>query len=177
MLPKPSYYPGLSCRGSARTPATKIERGKGATKRRASCNEKVPGSCYGTLGFPYGPLVPLTGPLFPLVKPLKTGWAFLIVDLSVTISRGHPSLCWLGGGVTFLTEMMADEFNLLRPEIKNYKAEADAYLIIPIPGQSELHGRCRCGVLLSTCFVHSICCRSNCGDGGIRITLQTQRQI
>ena len=30
--------------------------------------------------------------------------------------------------------MMADEFNLLRPEIKKYKAEADADLI-PIPGQ------------------------------------------
>ena len=45
--------------------------------------------------------------------------------------------------------MMADEFNFLRPEIKNYKAEADA---IPIPGQLELHGRCRCGVLLSACF-------------------------
>ena len=47
--------------------------------------------------------------------------------------------------------MMADEFKFLRPEIKNYKAEADADLI-PIPGQLELHSRCRCGVLLSTCF-------------------------
>ena len=47
--------------------------------------------------------------------------------------------------------MMADEFNFLRPEIKNYKAEADADLI-PIPGQLELYGRCRCGVLLSACF-------------------------
>ena len=47
---------------------------------------------------------------------------------------------------------MADEFNFLRPEIKNYKAEADADLI-PIPGQLELHGRIRCGVLLlSACF-------------------------
>ena len=52
---------------------------------------------------------------------------------------------------TILTEMMADEFNFLSPEIKNYKAEADADLI-PIPGQLELHGRCRCGVLLSACF-------------------------
>ena len=42
--------------------------------------------------------------------------------------------------------MMADEFNFSRPEIKNYIAEADADLI-PIPGQLELHGRCRC-----TCF-------------------------
>ena len=56
-----------------------------------------------------------------------------------------------GGRVTILTEMMGDEFNFLRPEIKNYKAEADADLI-PIPDQLELHGRCRCGVLLSTCF-------------------------
>ena len=39
---------------------------------------------------------------------------------------------------TILTEMMADEFNFLRPEIKNYKAESDADLI-PIPGQLELH--------------------------------------
>ena len=36
-------------------------------------------------------------------------------------------------------------------EIQNYIAEADADLI-PVPGQSELHGRCRCGVLLSPCF-------------------------
>ena len=47
--------------------------------------------------------------------------------------------------------MMADEFNFLRPEIKDYKAEADADLI-SIPGRLELYGRCRCGVLLSTCF-------------------------
>ena len=32
--------------------------------------------------------------------------------------------------------MMADEFNFLRPEIKNYKAEADADLV-RIPGQLE----------------------------------------
>ena len=31
---------------------------------------------------------------------------------------------------TILTEMMADEFNFLRPQIKNYKAEADADLIL-----------------------------------------------
>ena len=56
-----------------------------------------------------------------------------------------------GGYLTILTEMMADEFNFLRPEIKNYKAEADADLF-PIPGQLELHGRRRCGVLLSARF-------------------------
>ena len=55
------------------------------------------------------------------------------------------------GGYTILTEMMADEFNFLRPEIENYKVEADADLI-PIPGQLEVYGRCRCGVLLSACF-------------------------
>ena len=33
---------------------------------------------------------------------------------------------FLTSGNTILTEMMADEFNFLRPEIKNYKAEADA---------------------------------------------------
>ena len=53
--------------------------------------------------------------------------------------------------VTILAEMLADKLNFLRPETKNYKAEADADLI-PIPGQLELHGRCRCGVLLSACF-------------------------
>ena len=53
--------------------------------------------------------------------------------------------------ITILTEMMADEFNFLRPEVKNYKAEADADLI-PLPGQLELYGRCRWGVLLSACF-------------------------
>ena len=47
--------------------------------------------------------------------------------------------------------MMADEFNFLRPEIKNYKGEADADLI-PNPGHLELHDRCKCGVLPSTCF-------------------------
>ena len=52
---------------------------------------------------------------------------------------------------TILTEITADEFKCLRSEIKNYKAEADADLI-PIPGHLELHGRCRCGVLLSPCF-------------------------
>ena len=52
---------------------------------------------------------------------------------------------------TILTEMMADEFNFLRPEVKNHKAEADADFT-PIPGQLELRDRCRCGVLLSTCF-------------------------
>ena len=72
--------------------------------------------------------------------------------------------------------MMADELSFLRPEIKNYKAEADADLF-PIPGQLELHGSCRYGALLSTCFLALYCCISNCGDGGIRITLQTQRQI
>ena len=46
---------------------------------------------------------------------------------------------------------MADEFDFLWSEIQNYIAEADADLI-PVPGQLELHGRCRCGVLLSPCF-------------------------
>ena len=49
---------------------------------------------------------------------------------------------------TTLTQMMADEFNFLGPQIQNYITEADADLI-PVPGQLELHGRCRCGVLLS----------------------------
>ena len=47
--------------------------------------------------------------------------------------------------------MMADEFNFLWLEIQNYIAEADADAI-PIPGQLEVHGRCRYCVLLSTCF-------------------------
>ena len=48
---------------------------------------------------------------------------------------------------TILTEMMADEFNFLWTKIQNYIAEADADLI-PVQGQLELHGRCRCDVLL-----------------------------
>ena len=46
---------------------------------------------------------------------------------------------------------MADEFNFLSSQIQNYIAEADAALK-PVPGQLDLHGRCRCGVLLSPCF-------------------------
>ena len=72
--------------------------------------------------------------------------------------------------------MMADEFNCLLSEIQNYIAEADA-VSIPVPGQLELHGRCRCGVLLSPCFSALFLFRSNCGDGGSRITLQMQKQI
>ena len=41
--------------------------------------------------------------------------------------------------------------NFLWSEIQNYIAEADADSI-PVPGQLELHSRCRCGVLLSPCF-------------------------
>ena len=64
--------------------------------------------------------------------------------------------------------MMADEFSFLWSEIQNYIAEADADLNLA-PGQLELHGRCRCGVLLSPCFG----ALSNSGD---RLTLQMQRQ-
>ena len=77
-----------------------------------------------------------------------------LYSLRVAARRGHPvkhRLKFCNLTTTILTEMMADEFNFLRPEIKNYKAEADADLI-PIPGQLELHGRCRCGVLLSKYF-------------------------
>ena len=47
--------------------------------------------------------------------------------------------------------MMADEFTFPWSETQNYIAEADAD-VIPVPGQLESHGRCRCGVLLSPCF-------------------------
>ena len=43
------------------------------------------------------------------------------------------------------------QFNFLWLKILNYIAEADADLI-PVQGQLELHGRCRCGVLPSRCF-------------------------
>ena len=43
--------------------------------------------------------------------------------------------------------MMADEFNFLCSQIQNYIADADADAI-PGPGQLELHGSCRYGVLL-----------------------------
>ena len=44
-------------------------------------------------------------------------------------------------------------FELIRGALANTLciAEADAD-VIPVPGQSELHGRCRCGVLLSPYF-------------------------
>ena len=77
---------------------------------------------------------------------LRVGPSKVIHDLQGS-QQGQCKSAWC----TILTEMMADEFSSLRPEIKNYKAEADADLI-PIPGQLELHGRCRCGVLLSPCF-------------------------
>ena len=47
--------------------------------------------------------------------------------------------------------MMADESNFLWSQIQNYIAEADADSI-PVLGQIKLHGRCRCGVLLSPFF-------------------------
>ena len=53
--------------------------------------------------------------------------------------------------LTFLTQLMADEFNFLWSQTQNYLAEANADLI-PVIGKLELHGRCRCGVLLSPCF-------------------------
>ena len=46
--------------------------------------------------------------------------------------------------------MMAADFNFLWSESQIYIAEADADLI-PVPGQLELHGRFRYGVLLSPC--------------------------
>ena len=77
---------------------------------------------------------------------------------------------------TILTQMMADEFYFLWSKLRiTLQRQADADLI-PVPGQIELHGRCRCGVLLSPCF-GALFVASNCGDGGIRITLQMQRQI
>ena len=69
--------------------------------------------------------------------------------LAPTPSVRQP--CFETSDNSILTQMTADEFNFFWSEIENYKAEADADLI-PIPGQLELHGRCRCGVLLSTCF-------------------------
>ena len=75
----------------------------------------------------------------------------MVRDGETIIKVRFPFLRGGGGGNTILTEMMADEFNFLRPEIKNYKAEADGD-IISTPGQLELHGRYRCGVSLSTCF-------------------------
>ena len=53
--------------------------------------------------------------------------------------------------LTIPTQIMPDEFDFLWSEIQNDIAEADADLI-PVPGQFELHGGCRCGVLLPPCF-------------------------
>ena len=53
--------------------------------------------------------------------------------------------------VAFLSDLFSDEFNFLWSEIQDHIAEADADLT-PVPGQLEPHGRCRYGVLLSSCF-------------------------
>ena len=76
-------------------------------------------------------------------------------------NKKGPSVPVTGGGsvpltgpsfpLTILTQMMADEFNFPWSEIQDYIAEADADLI-SVPGQLELHGWCRCGVLLTLCF-------------------------
>ena len=68
-------------------------------------------------------------------------------------AAGPPHSQSLAGsaGTKYLTQIMADEFNFLWSEIQNYIAEADAD-VIPVPGQLEIHGRCRYDVLLSLCF-------------------------
>ena len=72
--------------------------------------------------------------------------------------------------------MIADEFNLLWSQITNYIAEADADLI-PAPGQLELRGRCRCGVLLSPCFGALFVADVIVGMKELESRLQMQRQI
>ena len=72
---------------------------------------------------------------------------------------------------TILIDMMVDEFNIVWSKIQDYIAEADAELI-PVTGRLELHGRCRCGVLLSPCFGALFVADLMFGDGGMRITLQ-----
>ena len=47
--------------------------------------------------------------------------------------------------------MLADEFDFLWSQVHSFIAEADAHSI-PVPGQLELHDRCRCGVLPSPCL-------------------------
>ena len=63
----------------------------------------------------------------------------------------------------------------VQSEIQNYIAEAGAEFI-RVPGQLKLDD----ADMVSCCihaFVLSICRRSSCVDGGIRIKLQMQRQI
>ena len=80
--------------------------------------------------------------------------------------------------------MITEKFHFLCLEIQNYIAEADADHIaeadadlIPVPGESEWHDRCRCGVLLSSWAGASFVTDLILAMGGIRSTLQMQRQI
>ena len=50
----------------------------------------------------------------------------------------------------FVLECSSFGLSKLWSQIQTYIAEADTDLI-PVPGQLELHGRCRYGVLLSPC--------------------------
>ena len=64
-------------------------------------------------------------------------------------------------------------------KIQNCIAEADARMQVYFLSQANWNYMVD-GDVVSSCLhalVLSICRRSNCGDGGIRITLQMQRQI
>ena len=67
-----------------------------------------------------------------------------------SLLQRHPSTCDI---LTYHpnTNDSRRVYNFLWSEIQNYIAEADADLI-PVPGQLDLHGRCRYGVLLAPCF-------------------------
>ena len=78
-------------------------------------------------------------------------------------------------GSTILTQIMADEFNFSWWKIHNCIAEADADLI-PVPRPIRITWWMQMWCLAVSMLWCSICCRSYCGDGGIRVTLQMQRQ-
>ena len=66
--------------------------------------------------------------------------------------------------------MTGGEFNFLWSQISELLCRD----LFPVPGQLELHGRCRCGVLLSPCFGALFV--ADLIVGMEELELQTQRQ-
>ena len=121
------------------------------TFRKSSGKHGVFCLVFRDFGWVVGPLEIVLGVLYTKSGETQKGWYFgfpPLIEQSSVFCQGRLVEQRLAR--TILTEMMADEFNF-SGRIQNYIAEAAADLI-PIPGQLELHGRCRYGVLLSPCF-------------------------
>ena len=75
---------------------------------------------------------------------------------------------------TILTQMMADEFNFSGRNFRNTLQRQ-----MQIKFLFLANWNCMVDADLVSCCLHafvlSVCCRSNCGDGEIKIPLQMQR--